>query len=53
MVSQVIIKLKEASEELDEEIKSASRGMRIGDKNRCQFARMKIQEALTKLLEVF
>ena len=49
-MDKIIGKLKEASNELDEKIKSASRGLREGERARCQFARMKIQEAITKLL---
>ena len=52
MKTEIIAKLKEASEQIDEQIRSASAGMRTGDKDRFQFARMKIQEAITKLLEV-
>jgi len=50
-MNEIIEQLKEISNQLDEQIKSASRGLRTGDKDRCQFARMKIQEAITKLLE--
>jgi len=51
MNSKVIPLLKEVSEKLDTEIESASRGLRTGEKDRCQKARMLIQEAITKLLE--
>ena len=50
-MDKIIEQLKEVSNQLDEQIKSASRGLRPGDRDRCQFARMKIQEAITKLLE--
>lgn len=52
MISTILAKLREASEELDKEITSASRALRTGDKDRCQYARIKIQEAITRLLEV-
>jgi len=50
-MDKIIEQLKEVSNQIDEQIKSASRGLRAGEKDRCQFARMKIQEAITKLLE--
>lgn len=51
MIIKVIEQLKQACEQLDEEIQSASRWLRPGDTRRAQSARMKIQEAITTLLE--
>lgn len=52
MTDRIIAQLKEVSEELDKQIVSAAAGMRLGTLDRLQFARMKIQEAITKLLEI-
>ncbi|KKL61397.1 hypothetical protein LCGC14_2195670 [marine sediment metagenome] len=44
--------LKEISEGVDEQIKSAVAGLRRHDLNRFQAARTKLQEAIALLLEV-
>ena len=55
-MDKIIKQLKEVSDQLEEKIKSAksaTKGLRTSDKDRCQFARMKIQEAIAKLLEIW
>lgn len=52
MIDEIIKELKAISEKLDVQITSASRGLRLGDQDRCEFARTKIQEAITRLLEI-
>ena len=53
VVSEIIEHLKELSDQIDPRIQNASIAMRAGDVDRLQFARMKIQEAIAKLLEIY
>ena len=50
MVSGIIKELKAISERLDREITSAHLGMRLGDEEKAERARILIQEAITALL---
>ena len=51
-MDSIIQLLKEASELLDSQIKNTSAGMRVVARESYASARMKIQEAITKLLEI-
>jgi len=50
-MDKIMEQLKEVSNQLDKQIKKASRESMLSDKAVYQFARMKIQEAITRLLE--
>lgn len=52
MIDTIIKELKEASEKLDKQITLAHAGLRNFECGNCKSARMLIQEAITKLLEV-